>query len=217
MDAAYCSLNSRGRKFAKSTKRRSFGDLDEKYASVGLPAHKAAMLGDVEALKIIFFTIDNSPGVPLKDRYNSTPLHLAAKSNMHHALKWLLRYTDIDPMSSAKNGETPAHVAGAHGNTEIFKVLLSADAVDKDKLLMKCDNNGLSPLHICIIKQHMLCLKMLISEAPSRALGPVNESGITAGHVAASVGNVEILKMIHSRGKKYLHQVAADGQLHLLQ
>ena len=37
-------------------------------------------------------------------------------------IRWLLRYTDIDPMSSAKNGETPAHVAGAHGHVEILKV-----------------------------------------------------------------------------------------------
>ena len=36
--------------------------------------------------------------------------------------RWLLRFTDLSPIASAKHGETPAHVAAAQGNVECLKV-----------------------------------------------------------------------------------------------
>ena len=83
----YLKLNPRGRKFGKSTKRRSLHKLGPDYADVGLPAHKAALLGDVEALKVVFFGDETANGVPLRDLYLSTPLHLAARCNQDQAAK----------------------------------------------------------------------------------------------------------------------------------
>ena len=85
----YLKLNPRGRKFGKSTKRRSLDKLGQDYADVGLPAHKAALLGDVEALKVVFFGDETANGVLLRDLYLSTPLHLAARCNQDQAAKWV--------------------------------------------------------------------------------------------------------------------------------
>ncbi len=36
--------------------------------------------------------------------------------------RWLLRFTDLSPVMSAKHNETPAHVAAAQGNVDCLKV-----------------------------------------------------------------------------------------------
>ena len=53
------------------------------------------------------------------------------------------------------------------------------------------DNNGMTPLHVAIVKIQVPSVKLLLAELPSKALGAVNASGITCGHLAASVGKTE--------------------------
>ena len=72
----YCTLNRKGSKLLKDKD----AELPEEYRKIGLPAHKAAFTGDVEALQLIFHALAEE-GVPLEDTYGSTPLHLAAKKN----------------------------------------------------------------------------------------------------------------------------------------
>lgn len=84
----YCKLNNRGkRQFRKSYgKPRELSAKYAEYASVGLPAHKAALDGDVEALEEIFLW-KGVNGVPALDVHNATPLHLAARKNRAGAIK----------------------------------------------------------------------------------------------------------------------------------
>ena len=72
----YCNLNKKGSKLLKDKDV----ELPEEYRKIGLPAHKAAFSGDVEALQLIFIALADV-GVPLEDTYGSTPLHLAARKN----------------------------------------------------------------------------------------------------------------------------------------
>ena len=73
----YCNLNKKGNRLLKE---KQPVELPEEYREVGLPAHKAAFSGDVEALQLVFFALADR-GVPLQDTYGSTPLHLAARSD----------------------------------------------------------------------------------------------------------------------------------------
>lgn len=73
----YCSLNKKG---SKLLKEKQNVELPEEYREVGLPAHKAVFGGDVEGLQLIFCALADR-GVPLRDSYESTPLHLAARKN----------------------------------------------------------------------------------------------------------------------------------------
>ena len=85
-DALYCRFNSRGRKQFKASTRANLLERFPEYASIGLPAHKAALEGNVDGLREIFST-STDDGVPSRDRNGATPLHLAVKSNRVEAVK----------------------------------------------------------------------------------------------------------------------------------
>ena len=52
-DALYSRFNARGRKGFKPTSREQLAEKFPDYGKVGLPAHKAAIEGNVEAMKEI--------------------------------------------------------------------------------------------------------------------------------------------------------------------
>lgn len=87
-DALYSWLNDRGRKNFKPTNRSQLIEKFPEYGKIGLPAHKAALEGNIEALKEIYtaFTAD---GVPSRDVNGATPLHLAVRSNRTEAVKYV--------------------------------------------------------------------------------------------------------------------------------
>jgi len=86
VDLLYAKLNSRGKKQFKPTNRRSFAENFEDYAKLGLPAHKAALDGNIECLKGCFCSCA-ADGVPSRDVNGATPLHLAAKNDRVDAVK----------------------------------------------------------------------------------------------------------------------------------
>lgn len=47
---------------------------------------------------------------------------------------------------------------------------------------------GFSVLHLAIVKHRNECAKLLISELGPKAVSSLNESGVTAAHIAASAG-----------------------------
>ncbi len=47
---------------------------------------------------------------------------------------------------------------------------------------------GYTALHLAIVKFRNDCAKLLIAELGVKGVGTINESGITAAHVAASSG-----------------------------
>ena len=85
-DALYSRLNARGRKQFKTTSKRLFSQKFPEYAKVGLPAHKAALDGDVNCLKEVF-ACNQDEGVPSRDMNGATPLHLAVRNNHVEAVK----------------------------------------------------------------------------------------------------------------------------------
>ena len=88
VDALYARLNGRGKKQFKLSGRESFVEHFGPYANLGLPAHKAALDGNVECLKECFCTYMKE-GVPSRDVNGATPLHLAARNNHSDAVKYV--------------------------------------------------------------------------------------------------------------------------------
>lgn len=86
VDALYAKLNSRGKKQFKASDPATFAKHFEDYANLGLPAHKAALDGNVECLKECFCS-SIKEGIPSRDVNGATPLHLAARSNRADAVK----------------------------------------------------------------------------------------------------------------------------------
>lgn len=85
-DPLYAKLNIRGKKQFKSADKATFAESFSEYARLGLPAHKAALDGNVECLKECFCSTPVE-GVPSRDVNGATPLHLAARSNRADAVK----------------------------------------------------------------------------------------------------------------------------------
>ena len=85
-DFLYCKFNDRGRKQFDSIES---GELESKFADyvkVGLPAHKAALDGNIECLKDLFSAYWDD-GVPSRDVNGATPLHLAVRNSRLDAVK----------------------------------------------------------------------------------------------------------------------------------
>ena len=85
-DQLYSRLNARGRKSFKSVSSKQLTENFPEYAKLGLPAHKAALDGNVDALKEIY-TASITEGVPSRDVNGATPLHLAVRGNRMEAVK----------------------------------------------------------------------------------------------------------------------------------
>ena len=84
----YCYLNKNGRKqYRKEIGATSelTADLEE-YGNVDLPAHKAALEGNLVALQGVFLW-KSSSGIPARDIYGATPLHMAARRNHADIIK----------------------------------------------------------------------------------------------------------------------------------
>ena len=83
----FAGFNSRGKRHYK----RQIDAVDQlseefsEYARIGLPAHKAALDGNIEALTQIFSWLEDQ--VPALDVNGATPLHLAAKQNRVNVIK----------------------------------------------------------------------------------------------------------------------------------
>lgn len=85
-DYLYCKFNDRGRKQFDSIES---GELESKFADyvkVGLPAHKAALDGNIECLKDLFSAYWDD-GVPSRDVNGATPLHLAVRNSRLDVVK----------------------------------------------------------------------------------------------------------------------------------
>ena len=85
-DKLYSRLNARGRKSFKPTDRTQLAEKFPVFAKIGLPAHKAALEGNVEALREIYAAF-SADGVPSRDVNGATPLHLAVRGNRMEAVK----------------------------------------------------------------------------------------------------------------------------------
>ena len=53
---------------------------------------------------------------------------------------------------------------------------------------IQCTHKGFTALHLAIVKYRNECARLLISELGARSVCAVNDSGITAAHVASSAG-----------------------------
>lgn len=85
-DPLYCKFNTRGKKQFKTIERSAFIAAYPGYVQIGLPAHKAALLGDIDCLKDCFCSC-SSQGVPSRDINGATPLHLAVRKNQRETVK----------------------------------------------------------------------------------------------------------------------------------
>ena len=152
---------------------------------MALPAHQAAQAGDVEELQRLYSTGRRPPP---DEETGETPLHAAARSCQLESLQWLLEHSPVDPQTRAKNGETAAHLTAFEGWLDGLRALCDYD--ERRRVLMVTDQDlqGLTPLHVAIIRCHAEYVQWILDNFSAERLH-LNDRGSLAVHFAAASGN----------------------------
>lgn len=161
--------------------------LDEKR---NRPIHAAALIGDVELIKLLL-----KHGANVNDDRNKiffTPLHFAASKGHIEAIKYLVENgADID----ANDNEyevTPLSSVIVNNNLDGVKILLELGA-DPNKLVMRS-----SCLHKAVIKDNVEIIKLLLEHGAE--INIASSGGNTPLHYAVLDGRTIIAKVLVYNG-----------------
>ena len=123
-----------------------------------------------------------------RSRRELTALHLAAGAGHLEAVESLLSNgAEIDAQSVS--GQTPLHVAARRGHARIVDYLLSKGA----------DAKAGAPIYLAAKGESVESVRLLI-EAGSNVNQRSPTSGLAPAHVAAALGNAEILALLFKAG-----------------
>ncbi len=185
--------------------------------------------GDKEAAKDLLELGPDEININVKNRYDQTPLHIAAEKGCTETVELLLKEgADINAENS--DGQTPLHEAVWNGYTETVKLLL-----DKKANVNTKDNYGKTALDYASERSHNdsershndivgILIQRIRQQKNSQnlldalkrgdkeaveillELGPneidINdeECGVTPLHLASSIGYIDIIRMLLEKG-----------------
>ncbi len=129
-----------------------------------LPLHYAANKGHYDAVTYLLQVAPHA--VNERDREYATPMHLACK-NGHGKLIGLLMSNGGDIYLKMNNGATPLHVACQAGGDLAVRRLLVFGA-DRNAT----DDDRFTPLHRAAERNHVGCLRLLLTDPGQGAAGP---------------------------------------------
>lgn len=145
--------------------------------------HFAAFFGHEEAARIL---IENGANVDLKSAGGITALHLAAKEGNTNVVRLLLRYGSlVDGLD--EDMVTALMLAAQNGHSYTAKVLLNggADLNREDKI-------GMNSICLATQNAHEDVVSLLISYGAR----VVTSKKLSALHISANLGNVDIIKLL---------------------
>ncbi|CEF61226.1 Ankyrin repeat and Ankyrin repeat-containing domain-containing protein [Strongyloides ratti] len=192
------------------------------------PAAWATSQGNLEALKLLISSGADKHHID-KDKLNL--LHCAASHGHEHVLEYLLKIVDRKLVKGRdRNGDTPLYYSSAFGHIECTRLLLKykADPNVQDyrlrtpshcaaikgnlqilKLLRQygasfsmVNYNGDLPFHEAVQCGSKDVVEYLYTENVE-CISAVNNQGISALHIAAATGNMEIVVFLASKGADY--------------
>ncbi|XP_030749052.1 serine/threonine-protein phosphatase 6 regulatory ankyrin repeat subunit A-like isoform X1 [Sitophilus oryzae] len=164
-------------------------DLNEKDDSGRTPSHCAAYKGSIECLDLL---TSNGADFKLKDNFDRLPLHYAAAQGHFQCVFTLVGIGS--PINDRDiEGCTPLHLAAAYDHqAKCVEYLLSHKADTKIT-----DNKGFSALHYAIACGNIEAVKLLIDIVEDTVFHKGDGSpDVTPLHLAAKLGNVEVLKSV---------------------
>jgi cytohesin len=155
---------------------------------------KAAMTGDVAALRQLVAT-HGGPAVRLDgDSAELTALHWAAASGSIEAVRFLLAPpVGADPRATRNNNFTPLHAAAMQGHAAACEVLLEAGA----GVNVQTDPQGYAPLHSAAFAGHVEAIRVLLAHGANREL--VNYRRERPADTARRTGQSEAVAMLEAK------------------
>jgi ankyrin repeat protein len=159
------------------------------------PLMSAARQGDVAAVARM---ISAGADVNASNAGGATALMFASLNGDPKVTSLLVR-AGADTDSKAKLGWTALALAAVKGHTEVAEVLLDAGANQGVR-----DAYGWTPLMRAVDRRRADVVRLLLA-SPGADLALRQEDGATALHIAAAGGDLEIVRLLVSRG--------ADGSL----
>lgn len=134
-------------------------------------------------------------GVPvdLEDRFERTPLHLAAHCNSERAAEFLVRQ-GANTSHRDKHGRTPLHKTATGDSHEVASILIGAGAS-----VEVTNNKGHTPLHIAALKNSTRVADLLIRHGANVD----SSSGLnlmTPLHKTAENDSVDVARLLLNSG-----------------
>ncbi|XP_026750378.2 transient receptor potential channel pyrexia-like isoform X2 [Galleria mellonella] len=129
--------------------------------------------------------------VDVKDKEGHTVLQAAVEAAWVPGVCVALE-AGADVTLKANDGETPIHSAAALGNLDVLNEILSV-AKQKDSIDYQ-NEKGETALFKAVTHGHVDCLKAILNEGASLEITIEGDANIL--HVAAEIGNVEVLKVL---------------------
>ena len=156
------------------------------------PLHIASLNNDIEIIK---FLIDNGADIESQNTAGFSPLYIAARKGNFEAVKYLIQ-CGANIESHEKNGYTPLLIAVKNGYKEITNHLINCGAN-----IEAVENKGYSPLEMAIFinnkRDRLDIYQTLISHGSNTH--HIDKIGNTLLHVAASQGDITLIKLIASK------------------
>ncbi|XP_031561478.1 transient receptor potential cation channel subfamily A member 1 homolog [Actinia tenebrosa] len=203
-------------------------DLGAKDVNDCTPLFKAASEGCIEAIQLLLKEPKGKSLVEECDKYENTPLHIAARKGYVRIIALLFKYEAcID--SKNDEGATPLHLAAKYGKIRSVCALLNRDP----SIINDEDDGSNTPLHLAALYGHSTVVKELLDRgaavdarnatlwtpldcAAARGcvevatvllqhdcpVDPTDKSKTTPLHLASREGHVEMVKLLMSHKAK---------------
>lgn len=155
------------------------------------PLHLAAQAGHSRVIELLLAS--GADPEQAETAGGRTALHLAAAEGHHDAAR-LLIWSGADPNRVDGFGITPLMLAGANGHAETIRTLLMQGAN-----VNAADQNGETPLMTAIQQQHD-DVALLLLEQGADPNAQESTQGMTALHLAATLGNEALIRALLERG-----------------
>lgn len=179
------------------------------------PLHLAASSGQLEVCKLL---LDLGANIDATDDQGQKPVHGASQNNHSEVAKLFLEQNPNMVMSTTKDGNTCAHIAGAQGSVTVIEELMKFDR--QGVISARNKLTDATALQIAAEGGHADVVKALVRAGASCT--EENKSGFTAVHLAAQHGHGTVLEVMRSSnslrvvskrlGVTALHVAAYYGQ-----
>ena len=123
--------------------------------------HYASYKGNIDIIKIL---IENEANIHETNNKGLNVMHMAAQGDQPKSLIYFKEKFNLSFEISDSLGSTPLHWASYTGSYLAFQFLLSFEEIDLNKI----DNEGLTPLHLCVMSEKVKIVKSLLQSGANR-------------------------------------------------